>query len=1307
MPPTIADLLRAASSTDPPPKRRRQAASQSGGSASSYASTYRWSEAETQALEQAEALRRAGRVDEARQCLSLHDMLPQKLRNDQIVKGSATVDVSRWYEAFMGDQWDGTLESLKNARMERKTMSQNASRRVTSAPTPRRLAASLRRVARHADLLMEGCAAVSERVAVDWPSCSCVGHLRWDCEANAEDEDLIYCRYCDALLLKCEAKEVADKEVWLPGRTEYTGRMCCNRGSVRLPAVTQPEFLRDLWLGPTGRDVPNGLLRSALRKFARPISNALALASQTVAERQFTGGGRGGSYNPSVVLEGRVVRRIGSLLDETDGSDARRSYAQMYIHDALYAPTETEDTIPSLESRLGRIFTGVSATEPEKYRVRSLVNQIALYVQENNPHVQSMVMAVEEAQNLDEWDVEHAYMRFERRRTAEQRAAAANGGSAAFDGSAGQSAAGRHGAPLRADEIRLMVPSSGNTIADSTGLLVKLRNGGLTKIGFKDGPYDALYHVLLHPNGELGWESHLKLQPRKYGVRPSDYVPMRPRENLSLKQYYSYRLHWRRGHSRPDNCLFMAARLFQEYACVGFWRVEADRLQSVRDRLKDKRIIQQNVCRTQVNGANGNPFESRIGRHVVLPESFVGSPRDMNARYHDTMTCVMHDGPPSVFLTFTANPKWAEITNSLAYGQSVEDRPDVVARVFHAKLQELREDIEKKHVLGTCKCLAYTVEFQKRGLPHAHIVVILDEGDRIRSIDDVNGMVSAELPPLPDPDDVSERANTQRTLRELVLEHMVHNDCSGPNGKYCPCYDEKTKGCRGDYPKPHVSISKVGGEHVRTSYRRRVGPEWTAQLGCRQVNNKWIVPYNPWLLLKYRTHLNVEAVTGSEAVKYLYKYIYKGSDHASAAVRAVLRDDPDEVSRYERLRAIGSAEAFWRMFGYEVAYNSKSVLRMYAALPGEHNLTFMDGEQQEAAGRSEIKKEVEAFVQYCQADARDFEPDAAWSDLTILQFPLHYVYDDKEKMWQPRKRGHGDTLGRLYAADLKNNKEKFYLRLLLTVVTGKDVRARRHIDGGGVDSLREAENDEIPTFETACRLKGLKNDDTEWRLTLLDCCRLATSKQLLDMMYYILLNCAPEHPKELFDEFAHQMGTHHKDSLLAARWPNDDAALKRGFALCAKAELHHMLDADKPAESQLKSLFEPDAEEQAQLDQLGSSSNGTNDKDFIDAIEEGEAYDMHRQQVGACFRIPPPPSLFELSLSPPPSTGIPVVWHVCLLTRLLYVAGTTSSGTGRIAECRRDVPCGKQAVVAFHRCARWLREDILFQHHLGVLRYAR
>ena len=97
MPPTIADLLRAASSTDPPPKRRRQAASQSGGSASSYASTYRWSEAETQALEQAEALRRAGRVDEARQCLSLHDMLPQKLRNDQIVKGSATVDVSRWY----------------------------------------------------------------------------------------------------------------------------------------------------------------------------------------------------------------------------------------------------------------------------------------------------------------------------------------------------------------------------------------------------------------------------------------------------------------------------------------------------------------------------------------------------------------------------------------------------------------------------------------------------------------------------------------------------------------------------------------------------------------------------------------------------------------------------------------------------------------------------------------------------------------------------------------------------------------------------------------------------------------------------------------------------------------------------------------------------------------------------------------------------------------------------------------------------------------------------------------------------------
>ena len=44
-----------------------------------------------------------------------------------------------------------------------------------------------------------------------------------------------------------------------------------------------------------------------------------------------------------------------------------------------------------------------------------------------------------------------------------------------------------------------------------------------------------------------------------------------------------------------------------------------------------------------------------------------------------------------------------------------------------------------------------------------------------------------------------------------------------------------------------------------------------------KINNQWIVPYNPYLSYKFKGHDKVEFTTGIMAVKYLYKYIYKGN----------------------------------------------------------------------------------------------------------------------------------------------------------------------------------------------------------------------------------------------------------------------------------------------------------------------------------------------------------------------------------------------------------------------------------------------
>jgi hypothetical protein len=59
------------------------------------------------------------------------------------------------------------------------------------------------------------------------------------------------------------------------------------------------------------------------------------------------------------------------------------------------------------------------------------------------------------------------------------------------------------------------------------------------------------------------------------------------------------------------------------------------------------------------------------------------------------------------------------------YGQKPQDRPDIVARVFKQKLDALIQDIQTNHIFGVPVAYVYVIEFQKRGLPHAHILIIL------------------------------------------------------------------------------------------------------------------------------------------------------------------------------------------------------------------------------------------------------------------------------------------------------------------------------------------------------------------------------------------------------------------------------------------------------------------------------------------------------------------------------------------------------------------------------------------------------
>jgi hypothetical protein len=98
--------------------------------------------------------------------------------------------------------------------------------------------------------------------------------------------------------------------------------------------------------------------------------------------------------------------------------------------------------------------------------------------------------------------------------------------------------------------------------------------------------------------------------------------------------------------------------------------------------------------------------------------------------------------------------------------------------MFKIKLKELINDIHKKHILGRTIAGIYVIEFQKRGLSHAHILIFIAKDYKPHTVD-VNRMISAELP----------NPETNRLAHETVTRCMMHGPCGAafPNG---PCMEE-------------------------------------------------------------------------------------------------------------------------------------------------------------------------------------------------------------------------------------------------------------------------------------------------------------------------------------------------------------------------------------------------------------------------------------------------------------------------------------------------------------------------------------
>ncbi|XP_072047113.1 uncharacterized protein [Amphiura filiformis] len=269
------------------------------------------------------------------------------------------------------------------------------------------------------------------------------------------------------------------------------------------------------------------------------------------------------------------------------------------------------------------------------------------------------------------------------------------------------------------------------------------------------------------------------------------------------------------------------------------------------------------------------------------------------------MALVRWFGKPELFITFTCNPRWPEIADRLQQGQSATDRQDIVNRVFNLKLKQFFKDLFSSDVLGNIKAYCWTLEEQKRSLKHVHLLAIRQQPLTPEWVDDTLWAF------IPDP-------NTMPKLHQIVTQSMLHGPCGTFNPNF-PCMINRR--CKANYPKDFRSNTEF------SLYARPNDGTFHEKNGFR-FDNRWVVPYNPWLLLKYNAHINTEVGGSVKNVKYLYKYITKGADMASVGIEDADQENTDEITNYISSRWITASTATWNMFEFPTHGRHPPIVRL-------------------------------------------------------------------------------------------------------------------------------------------------------------------------------------------------------------------------------------------------------------------------------------------------------------------------------------------------------------------------------------------
>ena len=800
---------------------------------------------------------------------------------------------------------------------------------------------------------------------------------------------------------------------------------------------------------------------ACFRKHIRALNNSLALASQSV-RRHEQPAGRG---PPTFTVQGMVYHQIGPL-EATEGNEALN--AQTYFVDTSL-DTNAATTVRISNQR----FANVTSPE-ERQRISCILQELHDDLIVCNPYVRDL----RSIYDMSPAEVgERTFVIAPESRPSDEHAR-------------------RYNVPVGMNEIAVMV---GDEPA-KRDIVVRLRGGGIRRIDDTHRAFLPLHYVLLDPLGTHGWDYTMTMDSANDRAK-----------RLTAAMFFAFHVHSRPGHGQSET-LLRAGSLFREWLCCGWAMIENQNLQYLAKNQKKLRAdLYQNVVD---HTENDDAVPDGVGRRIILPATFQGGRRHEMEMFQDALALTRTYGKPALFVTFTCNPKWPEITASLHEGQTATDRPDVVARVFRARAEQLKSRLRGKGgrpgVFGPAGPCVVATEFQKRELPHTHTVLWLD--DPIHTAEDVDRYVCAEIPP-------------EGPLREAVKKFMVHEPC----GVGSRCWNGKEDGCSAGFPFDFSgeTVWQADGYPLLRRRSPRDGGRSFVDRNGRVIDNSWIVPFNPYLLLSEDSHCNVMVISSLNVLKYLFKYIYKGPDRAMVPEGGILPAEPNanavvggddarggggprevinEIQRYQDLRYFGSCEAAYRIFGFPLHSQWPATMKLRIHLEDLQLVLFEDGEAEEAVADGPPVTHLTAwFALNAEAAANGEELPPAY-----IRMPKTYTWKQKRKQWCKKARGDNGTIGRLPFINPSAG-EVFYLRTLLLNEQSRGSKSfaeMRTVDG----VLRD-------TFRDACLSLGLLRDDDQWRQTMETANEHMMPAQLRELFVTILEFNFPSDPGRLLEAF--------------------------------------------------------------------------------------------------------------------------------------------------------------------------------------------